>query len=183
MGAKRLPTDRPCCRCGCAYSPELFKIDSRGYRDSWCGDCRKKNSKENGVARAIVTKKWRQNNVERVRAYRRGYCSERRKTDIAFKLLGNLRNRIRQALVNEYKISTTVELLGCSIPQLRTHLEIQFQPGMSWENYGEWHVDHKKPCAAFDLNRAEQQKECFHYTNLQPLWAEENERKNRYVQS
>tara|TARA_R110000751_G_scaffold131998_3_gene234420 strand:- start:438 stop:656 length:219 start_codon:yes stop_codon:yes gene_type:complete len=62
------------------------------------------------------------------------------------------------------------------------HLEDQFQDGMSWENYGRpngdylegWHIDHIKPCALFNLEDASQQKECFHYTNLQPLWAEDN---------
>ena len=59
------------------------------------------------------------------------------------------------------------------------HLEAQFKPGMTWDNYGlkGWHVDHIRPCASFDLRDPEQQRRCFHYTNLQPLWAEENLKK------
>jgi hypothetical protein len=65
-------------------------------------------------------------------------------------------------------------LIGCSVPQLRKHLEAQFTEGMTWDNHGEWHIDHIKPCASFDLTDAEQQLECFNYTNLQPLWASDN---------
>lgn len=57
-------------------------------------------------------------------------------------------------------------------------LEQQFTEGMTWENYGEWHVDHIRPCVSFDLSIPEQQQECFHYTNLQPLWAKDNLQKS-----
>lgn len=69
-----------------------------------------------------------------------------------------------------------MELLGCTIEELRTHLEAQFQEGMTWDNYGRdgWHIDHIKPCSSFDLLKEAEQRECFHYTNLQPLWAKDN---------
>jgi hypothetical protein len=65
------------------------------------------------------------------------------------------------------------------VEQLRQHLEAQFTDGMSWDNYGRdgWHIDHIRPCASFDLTDPEQQRQCFHYTNLQPLWAADNIRK------
>lgn len=65
-------------------------------------------------------------------------------------------------------------MTGCNWDQLRQHFENQFQAGMSWDNIGEWHIDHIRPCASFDLTDPEQQKQCFHYTNLQPLWASQN---------
>ena len=71
-----------------------------------------------------------------------------------------------------------MKLVGCNSKELKEHLESQFIEGMNWNNYGEWHVDHIKPCAAFDLSDPIQQKECFNYTNLQPLWAKDNIRKS-----
>lgn len=49
-----------------------------------------------------------------------------------------------------------------------------FTNGMTWDNYGQWHVDHIRPCALYDLTKEDQQMACFHYTNLQPLWAKDN---------
>lgn len=78
------------------------------------------------------------------------------------------------------KAFKTAELIGCSVPELRAHLERHFLPGMTWENYGPvWHIDHVRPCASFDLSDPAQQKRCFHYTNLRPLWAIDNIRKGR----
>ncbi len=78
------------------------------------------------------------------------------------------------------KSARTTELIGCTVLELMRHLESQFQPGMAWENYSlrGWHVDHKSPCASFDMTDPEQQRKCFHYTNLVPMWAVENWSKN-----
>ena len=70
-----------------------------------------------------------------------------------------------------------MKLCGCSLEKLKQHLESQFTEGMTWDNKGDWHVDHIKPCASFDLTNPEEQKKCFHYTNLQPLWALDNMKK------
>ena len=85
-------------------------------------------------------------------------------------------NRIRDAIINHggLKNKRTLELLGCSVADARIHIESQFSDGMSWENIGEWHIDHRRPCASFDLTLESDQKMCFHYTNLQPMWANEN---------
>ena len=72
------------------------------------------------------------------------------------------------------------EYVGCSPKELVAYLEEQFLEGMDWTNHGVhgWHIDHIQPCASFDLTDPEQQRQCFHYTNLQPLWAEDNLRKS-----
>jgi hypothetical protein len=72
------------------------------------------------------------------------------------------------------KAGSPVRDLGCTVPELKLHLEALFQPGMSWDNYGEWHIDHIKPLAKFDLTDRDQFVQACHYTNLRPLWAEEN---------
>lgn len=91
----------------------------------------------------------------------------------------NLRKRLRHCAIDKQHSLKSEELFGCTMLQLRTHLESQFLPWMNWENYGKaWHIDHRKPCKAFDLTDPEQAKACFHYTNLQPLEAKENIRKS-----
>jgi hypothetical protein len=67
--------------------------------------------------------------------------------------------------------------VGCCAERLRAHIESQFSEGMGWHNYGKWHIDHIKPCALFDLSRKDEAMKCFHWTNLQPLWATDNLRK------
>jgi hypothetical protein len=100
----------------------------------------------------------------------------REKEDISFRLLNILRARVQTAIREQYtnKALTTIKLLGCSIQKCRQHIEKQFKPGMSWNNYKQWQLHHIKPCIDFDLTKEEEQKKCFHYTNLQPLWVKEH---------
>jgi hypothetical protein len=106
--------------------------------------------------------------------------------DMSFKIKCNLRCRLYKVLKGRIKSSTVYILIGCSIEKLKQHLQSQFKLGMNWSNYGtghngkgmqQWHIDHIRPCASFDLTKESEQKKCFHYTNLQPLWAEINLRK------
>ena len=87
---------------------------------------------------------------------------------------GFLYERITQAIKRGYKFTSTINLLGTTVPNVIKYLEKKFKPGMTWENHGKWHIDHIRPCAHFDLTDTKQQLECFHYTNLQPLWAFDN---------
>jgi len=130
------------------------------------------------------TEAWRLHNRPRVRDLGRAREAYRCLNDPAFKLKKRLRKRINEALRGAVKSRAAVELVGCSWPDLRAYLEKQFRPGMSWKNYGpEWHVDHIHPCCKFDLTIPEQQKRCFHFSNLQPLFKLENLRKGgRFVQ-
>jgi len=93
------------------------------------------------------------------------------------KLAINLRNRICKVLHGIDKSKSTMKLVGCTIDELWQHLEKQFQLGMTKENYGKWHIDHRKACANFNLVDPEQQRACFHWSNLQPLWAIDNLKK------
>lgn len=129
-------------------------------------------------------------NQEKIKSYRKShrknhnkYISDRCKKDLNFKLRRILCGRIRIALKTQAKHSSTVNLCDCSIEFLKHYLENKFKPGMSWNNWNEngWHIDHIRPCASFDLSKPSEQRKCFHYTNLQPLWAEDNRKKGSKI--
>jgi len=113
---------------------------------------------------------WRKNNPD--------YKKNRWKSDIKYRLKENIRGRIYKAVKGFTKGKSSEVLLGCTIQFLKDFLEENFTENMSWDNYGEWHIDHIKPCALFDLTLEKEQRDCFHYTNLQPLWAKDNLQKN-----
>ena len=98
--------------------------------------------------------------------------------DFNYRMSCLLSNRIYKALKlsRAPKTDRATSLLGCSIENFKQHIEQQFEKGMSWDNYAitTWHIDHIRPCASFDLTNPEQQKECFHYSNLRPLWSNNN---------
>ncbi len=121
---------------------------------------------------------WQRNNSEKYLETRRKREKFRRLTDPLFRMKENLRRRLRHALKNNSKSSHTFELIGCNINELKLHLEKQFKTGMSWDNRGQWHIDHIRPCASFDLSKPEEQAKCFHFSNLQPLWATDNLKKS-----
>jgi len=95
-------------------------------------------------------------------------------TNVQYKITCLLRNRIRDAIRFNYKAGSAVRDLGCSIEEFKTYIEDQFQEGMSWENHGEWHLDHIIPLSAFDLTNRDEFLIACNFTNYQPLWAEEN---------
>lgn len=107
------------------------------------------------------------------------YTRKRKSTDVQYRLMLNLRARLNSAIRYKNKKGSAVSDLGCSIDELKAHLEKQFYDGMTWENYGRngWHIDHITSLALFDLTNREQFLTACHYTNLQPLWSKENLRK------
>jgi hypothetical protein len=188
-----------CSKCRRNLPDECYHKSKSTYSglQSRCKDCRKETI---NVEKDILRKKkWLENNQERRREVARNYyhnhkeevkirnstperikkrndrIAKRMKEDINFRLKNCLRLRILRAIKENYKHSSTIELLGCNIYECRRHLESLFKEGMTWENYGkEWHIDHIKPCVLFDMTKESEQKECFNFKNLQPLWAEEN---------
>jgi hypothetical protein len=135
------------------------------------------------------TIEWRENNPEKTKAYRNKYnkenrqyltqlsCKrnkERRKTDPTFALMRRERVRVYDALKGIRKSARTETLLGCSYEFFRHYIEGLFTDGMGWHNMGEWHIDHIKPLASFDLTNEKEQYIAFNYKNQQPLWAKDN---------
>lgn len=102
------------------------------------------------------------------------------KTDPNFRLAHNLRVRLRIALKrqNTTKQTKTLKLLGCSLVDFKIYIESKFQNGMSWSNYGQWHIDHIRPLSKFNLKDNRQLEIACNYKNLQPLWAKDNLSKN-----
>lgn len=129
-------------------------------------------------------KQYRIKNKERISIRKREYTKlyEQR---LEVKIIKRLRKRIRYALQNAKKSDTTLNLTGISIPELKKYIESKFKKGMNWEKFKEGiiHIDHIKPCISFDLTKPEEQAKCFHYTNLQPLWASENLAKGSKISS
>ena len=126
------------------------------------------NNKEEKLKK---NKEWNSANRDKIRIHKKQkrdkYPSER--------LIINLRRRTLLALKGKNKSANAMILLGVNnVEKVWIHLEKSFKPGMTRKNHGKWHIDHIKPCASFDLTKPEEQAKCFHYTNLQPLWASEN---------
>lgn len=168
-------------------NPEYLKEYSNKYYQK----NRKKiliRKKEYGIEKRAekieyMRKRYSQNS-DKLKKQVKEYTYKKLKSDIRWKLKFSLRRRVLLALKGKSKSSPTLKLLGCSVEELRLYLESKFLPGMTWKNRGRfgWHIDHIRPCASFDLTDVEQQKQCFHYTNLQPLWARDNLSKGKKYQ-
>ena len=113
---------------------------------------------------------WNKKNKSYYREYRKKYLSE----NIQARIASNLRGRVYRAVKNGWKHYRLLDGLQCSVTDLMSHIQSKFQPGMAWNNYGEWELDHVLPCASFDLTKKQDQAACFHWSNLQPLWAKDN---------
>jgi hypothetical protein len=138
-------------------------------------------NKEKIIARA---KDYNKRNPDKANAATRkyfknsNYTMNRYHTDIQFRLKVILRNRLLQSVKTDAKAGSAVRDLGCSILEFKDYLESKFTTGMTWENMGEWQIDHIQPLSKYNLEDAEQFKKACHYTNLQPLWKDDNLRKS-----
>jgi hypothetical protein len=122
-------------------------------------------------------RQWQATNSDYFRQQKTAYYLARKQADPQFAMLTRLRRRINHFVAGSNKSTTTAELIGCSYQFFTEHIENQFLEGMTWDNRSDWHIDHIIPCAAFDLSDLAQQKICFHYSNMRPLWAKENQAK------
>jgi len=184
--------EKTCTKCNTLLPIKCFPV-YKGKSKSICRTCLNTSSKQ-----------WRLSNKEQIKSYNKQYRSsnqtvikEQRKqyrknnrskineyeqiklqTDITFKLAKRLRNRLNDIVRQnfKYKRSKLKEYLGCSLSDLKIHIESLFQVGMTWDNYGEWHIDHIKPLSS--ANTEEELYSLNHYTNLQPLWAIDNIKKS-----
>lgn len=192
---ERTTTTNKCKKCTTARqierrkeNPELAKKVNQRAKEQY---------QKNKELHKRRSKEWHKNHPEKRRGYVKKHMSKpenkikrnirqskRMANDQNFKIRSTAAQRIRQAIKrqNGKKSSKTMKLIGCTIQFLISYLESKWLPGMSWSNYGnnslDWHIDHIIPCASFDLTNPEEQKICFHYSNMQPLWKTDNETKN-----
>lgn len=138
------------------YEKERYAKNPEFYKQKWLKYCRENRKKIN------AKRKYRYEN------------------EVDYKLRCILRSRFRQALSKKDKLSS-IDFVGCSVSELKQHIEKQFKKGMNWNNWSQtgWHIDHIIPLFKFDLSEKTQVEKAFHYTNLQPLWAKENQSKNK----
>ena len=192
-------SEKECTKCGevkafAEYGKD--KLGKHGLR-SYCKACVKEYMKQHyqtnkeAIAKKVMQyyhankesvakkkKQWQQANKEVLAEYNKQYQKKRRANDPLYRMMHNLRVGLGNAMNGTSKPKRTMELLGCSRRQFRRHLSARFTKGMTLENYGEWHMDHIIPVSSFDHHDPEQVAICWHYTNLQPLWAEDNLKKS-----
>lgn len=182
---------KQCCRCKKIKPLGEFNINNAikdGF-DCLCRECSIKKRKKYYYLDVEKSRKasrdWRKNNPEKALESKR----KQKKNNLVYKIGCDLRTRMWAAIRNKQKTGSAVRDLGCSVEELKQYLEKQFYPHpktgaqMTWENWAldGWHIDHIKPLAFFDLTDREQFLKACHYTNLQPLWAEENLKKSSKI--
>lgn len=192
-----------CTKCQADKPLGDFGIEQKGKygRRSVCRSCRSKHEKQDPEYRRKhyienrdyirqQQKTYYQDNADQIKQarlnyyyankeahneYMKGYLKKRREEDPKFRLHKNVAGALWFSL-REQKPGNWECYLGYTIDELMDHLERQFTADMTWDNYGEWHLDHIKPVAAFDFTSPDddQFKECWALNNLQPLWATDN---------
>jgi len=173
---------------------------AKGKRDglqSWCKDCNREyqynrtleqTTKKREADRRYrqthknTQKEWVNNNKTKVLEYQRKYQRDYLRNNPKARVTSNIRYRIWSTL-NGSKSSALEQVLGYSITQLMLHLENKFTKGMTWDNYGEWHIDHIIPISNFDYSTVNDIdfKKCWELSNLQPLWACDNLTKSNKI--
>ena len=168
-------------------NPEKARSEQRKRQARWikknperAKTIQAKSYKKNSEKQKLRTYSWISRNPEKHKQTRNSY-SKIRRNDPLFRFYHSLRsstNRVIKQLALGKKPANTLKWVGCSAEELKVYFESLFKEGMTWDNYGEWHVDHIRPVSSFTAQEWEQVN---HYSNLQPLWAKDNLSKgNKY---
>jgi hypothetical protein len=181
---KEIEIKRKCNCCQIKKELDQFALD-KSRKDGYAYKCKecinewytnlyyKKEENKNKIV-SKTKEKYYNTNYWKIRAtthkqYYVDYNNRMWKNNINYKIAKNYRNRLNWSIKN--KTNSSLDMLGCSIEEFKLYLEQQLKPEMNWENHGiVWEIDHIKACANFDLEDIDQQNECFHYTNHQPLF-------------
>lgn len=185
-----------CKACGSLRTQKYYR-ENKEYRDKKkeLGKLYYKNNKKDVKIRRLLWYKknkekvlednriWYLNNKKKAHISASNYIKRKRLIDSNYKIQNNIGNRLRSVLKNNNvrKNNRTLEYVGCSIEELRQYIERQFVKGMSWDNYGEWEIDHIYPISRFDFTIEENIYKAMNYKNLQPLWKIDNIRKGNKI--
>ncbi len=165
-------SDGLCARC--KSCTKLYRTDYEKQNSSKISSKKQEYYQENKEILNETHKQYNRENKTKLNEY----SKTRRASDINFKLTLNIRQRVSKVIKKGYKKGSSIADLGCSLSELKIHLEAKFKPGMSWDNYGKgsgkWSIDHIQPLSRFNLSIREDFLKACSYTNLQPLWAYEN---------
>ena len=160
----------------------MKKYESKPETKKRKSENHKKWAEQNKEHLSKYIKEYRENNVDKIRQIKRDYERNRKARDPLYKLISNFRTAIYTVLKesNVDKYGHYFDILQYTPEQLINHLELQFKDTMSWDNYGEWHVDHKLPITHFNISEMgdEEFMRCWSLDNLQPMWGIENIRKS-----
>lgn len=166
---------------GKSESDKRYYIKNREKRLKYFSDWQRENYEH----RKKYMDEYREKNSDRIRIVKRTYERTRKANDPLYKLISNFRTAIYQVLKenNVDKNGHYFEILKYSPEELISHLEKQFKDGMTWNNYGEWHVDHSVPLSSFNIKEIGDSEfmKCWSLSNLQPMWGEENIKKSNKI--
>jgi len=194
--------DRQCKKCGNVKLLDQYRIQ-KSNRDGYslvCRTCNNKASKklenEKKKYASIVFQQERLNGLNRKQfsskdAYTEykndirkkaveEFTKKRERKDVKktmqWRRATSLRTQLRSLIRNLNPSKRIIDIVGCDHMSLKQHIESKFKQNMNWDNYGKhgWHIDHILPCRSFDLTLESEIRKCFHFSNLQPLWASEN---------
>lgn len=175
---------KKCCTCKIEKDANCFtkSVSRKDGLDARCILCKRQKYELSKDKHLKTCKRYYLTHKKEIQKRHIEYSNNRCKKDVHFRTLFNARVRVSSFLRGKESFSHQI---GCSLNQLRIHLESKFQTGMSWENYGNkqgyWNIDHVFPLSVAYKEGSESFKKACHYTNLQPLWAVDNIKKSNHT--
>jgi hypothetical protein len=165
-----------CCYCGMGWNKDRAVNVTAKFCSEKCTRAARRKQKWSDPIKREKILAWNRAYDKRLTPEKRAARYAKKKQNPQFIIVKAHRRRIWEMCARGMMIKKTssLGLIGCSVEFLKSYIEQRFTVGMSWDNYGRWHVDHVIPLASFDLTKISEQRKAFHYSNMQPLWKDDN---------